>query len=735
MKRRTLILGSTAVAGGVLIGYRLQLPVPEINPLLATLGPDQFALTPYVIVDGTGVTVITPRAEMGQGIHGTLAALVAEELDITMADVKVEHGPPSDVYSNTVLHPPKPSSLRSRMKKRLGIDNRKRRRAQLTGAQTSIQDSFVKMRKAGAAARTVLVIAAARQLGIPATELRTANGTVMAPNGNSIPYTDLAADAAGIELPSDPPLKPRHKWTQLGKSQPRVDMVKKCTGTARYAIDMRLPGMLHAVVRLNPRIGGGLISFDASGASKMPGFHKVIPLDDGIIIVASNTWYAMKAAATVKVEWGPAPYPATNAEHRSAVESALDGDSLKRWRDDGDVENALAGSEVYEGSYFVPYLPHATMEPLCAVAWLKEGELEIWAGNQNPSNAQYHGAKIVGLPVDAVRVHTMYMGGGFGRRLEMDFIKTAVHAARALPGIPVKVMWPREEDMTHDVYRPTAAARFRGSVSGGKINALDLKLASPGLLASSLHRDNRGSQGFFRASAMGAMEQPYRIENYRVTAYSVPRLLPVGWWRSVGESQNAFFHESAIDELAHAAETDPLAFRLSLLEHGPSRKVLETIAELSNWNSKVPEGHARGVAYVLSSGAPTAHVIEVSENNGLIRIEKVYVVVDVGIALDPRNIEAQVISSVLFGLCAAIHGEITVANGSVREKNFNDYQLMSCNQAPRVEIAIHESESEIFGVGESATAGAAPALGNAIFAARGQRIRELPFNKSIDFHF
>lgn len=738
MRRRTFVIGTAAIAGGVLIGG-VRLVRPLDNPLEDILSDEEVALTPYVIIDGSGVSVITPRAEMGQGIHSTLAALVAEELYMELGDVRAIAGPPSSVYANDVLYPPTTSRrelLRERLNARRGSPDRT---PQLTGGQTSVRDGYVKMRKAGAAARSMLIEAAARERGVQADLLRTQGGAVIFPDGSSIPYTHLAAAAAKIDPPSDPPLKPRDQWTVLGKSQPRVDMVGKCTGTAQYSIDTRLPGMLYGVVRRNPRLGGDLKGFDAAAAREMPGVHEIIPLDDGIIVVASNSWFAMQAARAVEVEWGPAPYPSSTAEHRAAVVEATREGNGRRWRNDGDVDGALAEAAVIEGSYHVPYLAHATMEPLNAVAWLHDDQLEIWAGNQNPTAAQYVGAQLTDLPLDAVRVHTTYMGGGFGRRLEMDFVASAVRAARAIPGRPILVTWPREEGVTHDAYRPLASAAFRASISDGRPSALDLTVCAPGLQESGRDRseldfdraDRREASAF--SGAMGAFNQPYRIPNYRVTTATAPRLLPVGFWRSVGESQNVFFTESILDELAHLGGVDPLAMRLSLLEHAPSRAVLEAVATMSDWGSELPSGSARGLAYARSSDAATAQVVQVSLVDGKIRIDRSCAVVDVGVALDPRNIEAQVMSSAIWGLCAATHGEITVSDGRVDQSNFHDYPVMRMRQAPRVDVRIHENGDTIYGVGESATATAAPALGNAIFALTGRRIRELPFRNSVAF--
>jgi isoquinoline 1-oxidoreductase beta subunit len=380
------------------------------------------------------------------------------------------------------------------------------------------------------------------------------------------------------------------------------------------------------------------------------------------------------------------------------------------------------------------------MEPVNATALLKDGRLDIWAGNQFPTLAVVVGARITGLDRDAVHVHTPYMGGGFGRRFEMDDVTAAVLAASALPGRPVRVTYTREEDFTHDAYRPMASGRFRGSVADGKPAALDLRVSAPSLFLSGDRRRHlltgEPRKGLPKADvsvSMGAGKQPYEIENYRVTAHRPPDLLPVGWWRSVGSSQNCFFHETAMDELAHAAGADPLSMRLSLMSHPPSRQVLESVAEMSNWGSDLPPDHARGVAYSLFKNLATAAVVELRRTDAGIELLKAAVAVDVGIALDRRNIEGQVQGAFLFGLSSAIFGEITLTDGGVEQRNFDDYPLLQLRQAPSVEVRVHDSGGKIRGVGEASTPVAAPALGNAIFAATGTRVRELPFGKLFRF--
>ena len=539
--------------------------------------------------------------------------------------------------------------------------------------------------------------------------------------------------AAEIEPPRDPALKPQSEWKILGRSLPRVDMLAKCTGTAEFAIDMQLPGMLHATVKMNPKLGGEMLSYDASRAETMPGVEKIVPLAGGVAVIASNTWLAFKAADAIAFDWGDAPYPKTSAAQFTLLEDAFQGSEDSQFRDDGDVDEAFADATILEGEYRVPYLAHATMEPLCAVALLGEDRLDIWAGNQNPTQAVKESVRITALDAENIHVHTKLMGGGFGRRSEMDFIKLAVQVAKTMPGIPVKTTWSREEDMRHDTYRPPAIARFKAAVAAGTATALDLRISSPSVTSSAMGRLGIPAAGPDVAIVQAAWDQPYAIPNYRVTGYRPPEMLPISFWRAVGASQNGFFHESAIDELAHAAGADPMEMRLALMNDATSRKVLEAVARMSNWGGELAPGVGRGVAFVMSFGVPVAEVIEVAATPLGIKILKVFAAVDVGTALDPRNVEAQVQSGIIFGLAAAITGEISVADGAVEQSNFHNYAVMRMQQAPAIEVKILENGAKIRGIGEPGTPPAAPALANAIFAATGKRFRELPLQKHIKF--
>ena len=736
--RRTFLIGSVAVAGGVAFGY-WKYKTPYDNPLLDLLGDNEAALTPYVRIDQSGITIITPRAEMGQGVHTTLAALVAEELGVTLEDVRIEHGPASRAYYNQVVLeeaiPYASIDFSDAAERVRGITHipAKFLAFQVTGGSTSIPDGFDKMRIAGAAAREVLLEAAATRLGVDKSSLQAVDGAVVSPGGDRIPYTELAIAAANIDLPADPPLRPRSEWRILGRSQPRVDMVAKSTGTAEYSIDVRLPGMLYATVKMNPRLGAPMNGFDASSAETMPGVRKIIELDGGVAVVATNTWLAFKAADAIEFDWGDAPYPADTSGHFDALVAAFSNDPDSENRDDGDVRTAFAEGADLEGEYRVPYLAHATMEPLNAVAWLDDDQLEVWAGNQVPTQALKDAAALAGLDEDQVRINTTWMGGGFGRRSEMDFIKLAVHVAMAMPGTPVKTTWSREEDMRHDTYRPPAIARYQAAIADGVPTALNIELASPSIMASQMPRIGMPALGPDVTIVQAGWDQPYGIPNYRVAGYRSGPLMPLGYWRSVGASQNGFFHESIIDEIAHAAGSDPLDMRIRLMTHGPSRQVLEAVGDMANWGARLPQGHAQGVAFVVSFGVPVAEVVEVANTPDGIQIVRVFAAVDVGTALDPRNIEAQVQSGVNFGLAAAMMGEITVKDGAVVQGNFNDYDAIRMHQAPDIEVRILENGERIRGIGEPGTPPAAPALANAIFAATGQRIRELPLVKHISF--
>jgi isoquinoline 1-oxidoreductase subunit beta len=735
--RRSFLIGSAAIAGGVAFGWYAYRK-PYANPLVADEGAA--ALTPYVMIDASGVTIITPRAEMGQGVHTTLATLVAEEMDLPMDQVKVHHGPASHAYYNGALLEegvpflPTDQSWLAETTRRATHIPTKFLGFQATGGSSSTPDAYDKMRQAGAMARAVLVKAAAAQLGVSETDLKTEGGAVVAPDGKRLSYIELATAAAAIDLPDDVPLKARSDWTQLGKSQLRTDMIAKVTGTAQYAGDIRLPGQLFATVRTNPGLGAAMISYDATAALAMPGVKHVVEVDGGVAVVATSTWAAFQAADAITFEWAPAPYLANSADQLAQLAATFAPDFQdSQSRDDGDTDTALKTGTAFSAEYSVPYLAHANMEPLTALAHVNDDYADLWAGTQIPTQARTEAASITGLPPEKIEVYTTLMGEGFGRRLEMDFIRQALQIATKLRGTPILLNWTREEDMTHDAYRPMAMARVNATVQDGLVHALNLQVACAAVIASQAGRLGYSLPGPDATIVQGAKDQPYTFPNYRVTGYRVPAVVPVGSWRSVGSSQNAFFHDSAIDELAILAGVDPVEFRLRQIAHAPSRKVIEAVAAASNWGGPLPAARARGIAFALSFGVPVAEVIEVEQTEAGIKLANIWAAVDVGVALDPRIIESQVQSAIIFGLSAAIRGEITFSEGMVEQTSFPDYEPLRLYQCPPINVSILENGDRIRGIGEPGTPPAAPALANAIFALTGQRIRSLPLSREIAF--
>jgi isoquinoline 1-oxidoreductase beta subunit len=735
--RRTFLIGSAAIAGGVAFGaYKYTRPLE--NPLEA--GPNEAALNPFIFIDAAGVTVITPRAEMGQGVHTTLAALAAEELDIAWEDVRVLHGPPAAAYYNSAMFGaalPTPeysksafmhtvSDALSQANKLVGL--------QITGGSTSMMDGYARLRHAGASARETLKLAAAQALQVSANSLRTENGRVIAPDGNSVSYSDMASLAAEID-PPQVELRPKSEWRYLGKTMPRVDMLGKSTGTAEFGIDVRLEGMKYATVRMNPRLGGPMVSMDASAAEAKAGVERVIRLEGGFAVVARNTWLAFQAADAVEVEWGEAPYPEAQDQMWAAMEASFDGKPNSAMRDDGDADVVPAGAVEITAEYRMPFLAHATMEPMGATALYTGDALELWCGNQGPTIVRDYCADAVGLDSEDVTVHTTLMGGGFGRRGETDFAVQASRIAKDMQGTPVQLTWTREEDMTHDFYRPAAIGRYKGAVKDGKAVLLDAGVAGPSVAQNAMARMlGFSASGPDKVHVEGAFDQPYAIPNYRVRGYLADLGVPLGFWRSVGASVNGFMHDSFIDELAHAAARDPLEFRLEMMrrEHLPSAKVLEAVGEMSGWTGKTPEGIGRGVAFTYSFGTPVAIVMEVADEGGSIRMSKSWIAADVGTALDPGNLEAQLYGGMIYGLSAAAFGEITFAQGMVEQMNFPDYDGLRIHNAPATEVRILENNAHMGGAGEPGTPPSMSALTNAIFDLTGTRARTLPLMHEFD---
>ncbi|MCC3862117.1 xanthine dehydrogenase family protein molybdopterin-binding subunit [Pseudemcibacter aquimaris] len=738
--RRTFLVGSAAIAGGIGFGYySYQKPIK--NPLLDTLGDGEGAITPYVLINQDGVTLITPRADLGQGAYSIQAALLAEELDVDLNEINVDPGMPNGgVYYNTAVgaeavgFPSTDESFLATKARLLGPVIGKLMGLQITGGSSTVPDCYEKLRVAGALARETLKTAAAMKHGVAIGTLKTENGNVILPDGKKIPYSDLALEATKIALPESVVLRPERDWKYIGKDMTRVDIPAKSTGTQEFGIDVKMDGMVYATVKTNPRIGGSLSGFDATNAREMNGVIDIVPVTGGFGVIADNTWRAFQAANAVEAEWGPAPYPAEQEEiWKQVSDSFTEERQDSRKRDDGDVELSFATGGLVTAEYKVPYLAHAPLEPMNATVKYGGGKLEIWTGTQIPTFMMANIERIYGISQQNIFVYALYSGGSFGRRLEDDYVHQAVELAIRHQNVPIKMTWMREEDMTHDFPRTIGMARGRGKINNGRVETFDLSIAHTSTIESSMQRMGQSVPGPDQSIVDGAWDQPFDIPNYRVTGYRAPVMVPVSSWRSVGASGNGFMHDCFLDELIHEAGADPMEERIRLCWHDASRKVLETVRDMSGWGTELGENRGRGVAFTLSFGVATAEVVEVTNTPDGIRIDKVYIALEVGKVLDPVNFDNQVKGGIVWGLGHAMNCELTYSDGKPEQDNFHAFQGMNMAQCPEIIVKGLENGNTVRGVGEPSVPPAGPALANAIFAATGKRIRELPLNKHIDF--
>ncbi|MBT0958065.1 xanthine dehydrogenase family protein molybdopterin-binding subunit [Alphaproteobacteria bacterium KMM 3653] len=736
--RRSFLIGSAAVLGGVAFGTYLAVK-PSENPLTESLAEGEAAFNPFVKITEQGITLIAPHADSGQGVHSMQTALIAEELDIALDQAEVSFGAPDPAYYNTAMaNDAVPfaafdEGLAARSMRVVASSAFKILGVQGTGGSSSTPDQYDKLRAAGAMARETLKAAAARRTGLPAEQLKTENGRVITPTGEAIPYTALAAEAAQIPPVTDTPLRDPAEWRLIGKPMQRTDIVAKSTGTLPYGIDISLPDMLHAAVRINPRQGGELLDFDAAKAEAMRGVKAVLPVTGGLAVVADNTWRAFKAAEALEVTWGPAPYPAEQAEHWEAVANSFTPERLNTtWRDDGDVDTAHQG-EVITAEYRAPYVAHQPLEPLGAIIRADANGAEVWSGHQLPRFVQMQVAAKVGCEMEQVTFHNQFIGGSFGHRLEFDVITLAAEIAAQLPGVPIKLTFSREEDFAQDYPRQIGMARSTGSVKDGRVESWALDIATVSSSVSQMGRMGLSLSGPDAQIVAGAWNMPFALPHLRVRGYIVPELAPTSSWRSVGASTSGFFAEGFFDELIHAAGADPLEERLRLVTRPVHRQVLEAIGEMSNWGSDLGAGRGRGLAMFESFGVPVAEVVEVTDTPAGIRIDKVFVAADVGRVVDPVNFENLVQGGVIWGLGHAINSEITYADGKAEQSNYHMAEGMRLYQTPQIEVRGLENGSHVRGIGEPPVPPAAPALANAIFAATGTRLREMPFYKHINF--
>ena len=748
--RRGFLGLAALAAGGFAVGYYFyKKPFP--NPLEDELAEGEATFNPFVkIASDDTITIIVPRAEMGQGVTTTLAALVAEELDVSLESVVVEHGPAATAYANIAMLSeavPFPrfdqSTLAELARSGMAVVG-KFLAVQGTGGSSSAVDAYEKMRMAGAAARETLKAAAAARLGVTVETLKTEAGRVIADRGESLSYGELAEDAALLPVPANIQLRPQADWKLLGKSLPRTDMRAKVTGAPIFGVDVTLPDMVFATVRMNPRLGGKMHSMDASAAEAMPGVIKVIPLESylgsGYAVIARSTWHAFSAADAVVPRWAAAPYPKDQGEIWKQLEEAVSEPGGSVLRKDGNVEADFADApqeRVIEAEYRVPFLAHATMEPMNASARFHDGVLDIWAPNQVPTLVRTVCARELGIDEESCRVHTTYLGGGFGRRLEVDYALYAALIARETDGRPVKVIWTREEDTTHDMYRPAAIGRFRARIGDdGFPQAVDMRIAAPSVTRSFIGRlfPSLPMMGSDPTIVDGSYNQPYTIPSYRVTSVVAPASIPVASWRSVGNSYNGFFHECFMDEIAAAGGKDPVELRRKLMaDHPTAIGVIDRVAEMADWGAQLPQGHARGFAFTYSFGTWVAEIVEVADTPAGIRIEKVWIAADLGLVLDPAIVETQLISGAIYGLSSATGQEITVADGVIEQTNFHDFDAMRMHQCPQFEVVILQTGARMGGAGEPGTPPAVAALANAVSALKGERMRRLPLSPNVIF--
>jgi isoquinoline 1-oxidoreductase beta subunit len=671
-----------------------------------------FAPNAFIRVDHEDiVTLMMPMAEMGQGVHTALAMLLAEELEVSLERVKLQQAPSDDsLYANPILH------------------------TQSTGASTSIRAFWTPMRQAGAVARSLLLTAAARRWGVTPDSCQAKRGVVIhTSSSRQLRYGELVDAASALPVPSlgSVPLKHPSQFTVIGTSARRLDTPDKVVGRAQFGIDMKLPGMAIAAIAISPAFGGRPKSLNEAAALAVRGARQIVRLDNAVAAVADDTWAAKKALAAAAIQWddGPNGQVSTAEVIRQLEEASAQPGAVARH--DGDPDSAMASAtRVVEAVYQVPFLAHAAMEPMNCTVHMHKDSCDIWVGTQVPTLTQVKVAELTGLPKSAVRVHNQYLGGGFGRRLEPDGNLLAVRIAQHVDG-PVKVIWSREEDIQHDMYRPCYLDRMSAALDV-RGNPVAWKHRLCGSSVYSRYHPNLVKNGIDPDAVAGAAQPPYELPNIHVEFVRVePPGIPTSLWRGVGPTHNIFVVESFIDELAHMAKRDPVEYRKSLLAQNPrALGVLMLAAKKADWGRPLPPRWGRGVALQFAYGSFAAQVVEVEVGvDGQIRVHRIVCAIDCGMVVNPDTIAAQMEGGALFGLTAALYGEITLKKGRVVQSNFHDYRPMRINEAPIVETHVVQSSEPPGGVGEVPTATVSPAVANAIFAATGKRIRRLPINR------
>ena len=698
----------SGLAGAFVLGFHL--PARAVNepeqPPDSTQG--KFAPNAFIRIDRSGqTTLVMPQVEMGQGVYTAIPMILAEELAADFNTVTLEHAPPNDkLYGNPIF----------------GI--------QVTGNSNSIRSFWKPLRVAGATARLMLVQAAAQQWQVDPASCSTANGVVShAPSGRTAGYGELIDAANTQPVPQDPPLKDPKNFTLIGKSLKRLDTPNKTDGKVVYGIDAMLPGMKFATLAQCPVFGGKIAHVDDSAAKKVPGVQHVVVLDDLVAVVGDHMWAAKKGLDALVITWKEGPNAKTNSSdiwNDLRAASKKDGVVAKSV---GDIAKGLTQGERVDAEYELPFLAHATMEPLNCTVQVTPDSCEVWTGTQVLTRVQQAAAEAAGLPLEKVRAYNHLLGGGFGRRLEADMVAAAVRVGKQVDG-PVKVVWTREEDIQHDIYRPVYRDVISATLSGGKIAAWKYRISGSSIMAR--WAPSIFVNGIDIDAVDSAVDNPYDIPHFQVEyVRAEPPAVPTGFWRGVGSNNNVFATECFMDELARKAGVDPIAFRIGMLDKTPRLKAaLQLVAEKSGWDQPLPPRTGRGVCAQPSFASFIATVVEAEvDEHGEVHLRRVTSAVDTGIAVNPDTIVAQLQGGLIFGLTAALWGEITIERGRVRQSNFNNYRMLRIDEVPKIDIHVIKSGEDPGGIGETGTAAGPPALRNAIYAATGVALRRLPIDR------
>jgi isoquinoline 1-oxidoreductase subunit beta len=706
MSRRGVV--RAGLAGGLVLALRLPLRAANEPEQAHENGTGRFAPNAFIRIDHSGnTTLVMPQVEMGQGVYTAVAMILAEELDADFARVVLEHAPPDEkLYANPVF----------------GI--------QVTGNSNSIRAFWKPLGVAGAAARSMLVQAAATEWQVDPASCSAAGGKVMHElSGRVAAYGELFHAASALPVPKNPPLKAPKDFTLIGKPLKRLDTPGKTDGKVVYAIDVMLPGMKFATIAQSPVLGGKVAHVDDSAAKKIPGVSRIVVLDDLVAVVGDHFWAAKTGLDALDITWADGANGKVNsADIWNALRAASRNDGVVA-KSVGDVEKGLTEGDRLEAAYELPLLAHATMEPQNCTVALTPGACEIWTGTQVIARVQSTAAEAAGVPVDKVIVHNHLIGGGFGRRLEADMVASAVRIAKQV-GAPVKVIWTREEDMQHDVYRPAYRDVISASLKDGRVAAWKYKVAGSSVMARWFPAAFQ--KGIDIDAVDSAVDMPYDIPNLQVQyVRAEPQGVITGFWRGVGPNNNVFATECFMDELARKAGKDPVEFRRAMLGTNPRlQAALDLVAEKSNWGAPLPPRGGRGVSIQPSFGSFIATVVEAEVDEfGEVHLRRVTSAVDTGIAVNPDTIAAQLQGGLIFGLTAALYGEVTIAKGRVLQSNFNDYRMLRIDQVPNIDVHVIKSGEEPGGIGETGATAGPPALRNAIYAATGIALRRLPIDR------